>query len=90
MPVVFATVVAALGLLTLPAHAQIFVANSSNNTVGEYNASNGAAINASFITGLGSPRFIAIESVPEPAAGAALAALGALGLALRRRMQPLT
>jgi hypothetical protein len=35
------------------ARAQLYVAQAGNNTVGEYDATTGAAINANFITGLG-------------------------------------
>lgn len=40
------------------AHAQIFVVNQGNGTIGKY-ATSGAVINASFISGLNSPTGIA-------------------------------
>src|SRR5438270_540903 len=44
-----------LTLAAGPAHGQplLFVANRSNNTVGEYNATTGATINAAFVNGQG-------------------------------------
>jgi DNA-binding beta-propeller fold protein YncE len=38
----------------------LFVANNRSGTVGEYNATTGAAINASFITGLNFPYGLAV------------------------------
>ena len=48
--------------------SDLFVTLFGNNTVGEYNATTGAAINASFITGLNQPFALAVSasSVPEP------------------------
>jgi len=39
----------------------LFVANDGNNTVGEYDATTGATINASFITGLNFPIGLALS-----------------------------
>jgi hypothetical protein len=44
----------------------LLVANCGRNMVGEYNATNGAAINPNFITGLNGPFSLAVASVPEP------------------------
>jgi WD40 repeat protein len=66
----------------------LFVANSGNGTIGKYDATNGAALNTSFITGLSSPAYIAFGSVavvPEPSSYAVLVGVGALGVALLRR-----
>lgn len=68
--------------MAVDASNNLFVANLNTNTVREYNASTGALINASFITGLSGPAFIAVVSpVPEPSsmvlvAGAVAAAAG--------------
>ena len=43
----------------------LYVVNNGTNSVGEYDAATGAAINAALITGLNDPQGIAI--VPEPA-----------------------
>jgi hypothetical protein len=45
------------------------VVNNGNSTIGEYNASNGTAINASLVSGLAGPSMIAFApaAVPEPA-----------------------
>jgi PKD domain len=43
------------------AHAQLYVGQSPPGTVGEYNATSGAAINASFITGLNDPAAFAFS-----------------------------
>jgi len=54
----------AIVLLAMPGPAHcgiIFVADSSNNTIGEYNATTGAAINASLIKGLNRPNGIALS-----------------------------
>ena len=40
----------------------LFVANFGSGTVGEYDATTGAAINASFITGLIEPEGLAVQS----------------------------
>jgi len=54
--------IAALWAMPRSAGAQqLYVAEINNNTVGEYNATTGAAINASFITGLLSPQGLAIS-----------------------------
>jgi hypothetical protein len=57
-------VAAFLLLLATPksAHAQvIYVANANAGTIGEYNASTGAAINASLVTGLSNPFGLAVD-----------------------------
>jgi DNA-binding beta-propeller fold protein YncE len=56
-------VVALLSLLSITAaHAQIFVTNEGNNTIGEFDATTGAAINASLVSsGLHEPFGIAIS-----------------------------
>jgi len=58
------------------------VSEGDANIVGEYNATTGAPINASFITGLSKPDGLAIA--PEPGS-AALLALGAGALLGWRR-----
>src|SRR5438034_6098308 len=58
--VLFAAVVAALCLIPVTGRAQIFVTNEGNNTIGEYNATTGATINSSFISGLDFPTGIAL------------------------------
>jgi hypothetical protein len=63
--------------------SDLFVANSSSNTIGEYTTS-GATVNASLISGLNSPIGLAIAptTVPEPGTlmllGIALLGLGAV------------
>ena len=49
--------IAALWALPSIARAQLFVSQSNAGSVGEYDATTGAAINASFITGLNRPLF---------------------------------
>jgi hypothetical protein len=56
----------------------LFVANETGNTVGEYNATTGAAINASFITGLSGSRGLAFAPVPERSASSMIAIGGVL------------
>src|SRR6266481_6163992 len=58
--VLFAAVVAALCLTPVTGDAQIFVTNAFSNTIGEYNATTGAPINSSFISGLDFPTGIAL------------------------------
>ena len=49
------------------AKSGLFVANySGGTTVGEYDATTGAAINPDFITGLNQPYALAVAAVPEP------------------------
>jgi len=62
----------------------IFVGAQNGSVVGKYSSS-GAAINASFITGVSNITSIVIEPVPEPAGIVLAAAAGGLGaLAVRR------
>jgi hypothetical protein len=51
---------AAFAAWTMPATAQLFVTNGAGNSVGEYDATTGAAINEALITGLNDPLSIAI------------------------------
>jgi len=54
----------AIVLLAMPAPAHcenIFVTNFTGNTIGEYNATTGAAINASLISGLHGPQSVAVS-----------------------------
>src|SRR5205809_7405195 len=61
-PLLFAAVAAALCLIPVTSRAEIFVTNSNNNTIGEYNATTGATINSSFISsGLNVPGGIALS-----------------------------
>lgn len=53
--------VAALSAMPGTARGQIFVSNLSGNTIGEYNASTGAAINAALISGLETPEGIVVS-----------------------------
>ena len=64
----------------------LFVGNQSATTVGENDASTGAAINASFITGLTNPSGLAVASVPEPSTWSMIAVAGValLGIMLRK------
>jgi len=51
-------------ILTLGANAQeIFVANANTGTIGEYDATTGATIDANLITGLSFPSMIAVSMV---------------------------
>lgn len=61
-------VAAALCVIPVTSRGQIFVANFENNTIGEYNATTGATINSSLVSGLSGPEGIVVSSsVPEPA-----------------------
>jgi len=53
--------IAVLWLMTGSARAQLYVSQVDNNTVSEYNATTGASINASFITGLNGPTGLALS-----------------------------
>jgi hypothetical protein len=53
--------IAALWAMPRNACAQLYVSESGNNTVGEYNATTGAPINANLITGLSEPAGIALS-----------------------------
>jgi hypothetical protein len=64
------------------------VLNAGSGTVGEYNATTGAAINANLITGLTNPYGLAVAPVPEPSAWSMIAAVGGvalLGIMLRKK-----
>jgi hypothetical protein len=56
-------VAAALCVIPVTSRGQIFVANFENNTIGEYNATTGATINSSFISGLSNPAGIVLSGV---------------------------
>jgi hypothetical protein len=65
----------------------IFITNEFTGTIGEYTTS-GATVNASLISGLSDPNFIAIAStVPEPGTGT-FVLLGAVVFALRATQRP--
>jgi len=66
--------------------SNVFVTNG--NAIDVVAADTGGTLTASFITGLNGPEYIAVQSVPEPAAVAALAGMGVLGVALIRRRRP--
>ena len=53
---------AAAALLSAGAQAQMFVTNYGSGTVGKYDAATGAAIDPSFITGLGHPTDMVIDA----------------------------
>ncbi len=57
LPLLFAAVVT-LAAILIPAsvRAQLYVGDQGNNSVGTYDATTGAAVNANFITGLSSPQ----------------------------------
>lgn len=63
---------------------QIFETNFDDGTIGEYNATTGATINASLVSGLNGPQFIDVEAVPEPTTVALLTA-GTLLCSIWRR-----
>ena len=62
--------------------SNLFVANYSSGTIGEYDAITGATVNASLVSGLSYPYGIAVT--PEPATLSVLA-LGGLAILRRRR-----
>jgi outer membrane protein assembly factor BamB len=64
----------------------LFIANETTYSIGKYNASTGAVINASFITGLGSPVCLAVV----PRAVESNSGTGALGFDRRSLMALLT
>ena len=78
--------------LALDNNNHLFVSNGNSNTIGEYDATTGAAINAAFITqGLNSPDgLVFAASVPEPGSLALVGAVmaGAAGRVVRRRRRP--
>src|SRR5271169_2360841 len=53
--------IAALWAMPRSARGQLYVSQVFNGGVGKYNATTGAAINANFITGLSSPKGIALS-----------------------------
>jgi DNA-binding beta-propeller fold protein YncE len=53
--------IAALWTMPRSARAQLYVSQVLNGGVGKYNATTGAAINANFITGLSSPKGLALS-----------------------------
>ena len=72
--ILLGAVAAALCVIPVTSRAQIFVTNSGNNTICEYNATTGATINSSFISsGLDGPdRFVVVSTVTwsaSPASG---------------------
>ena len=80
--------IAMLWAMPRNARAQLlYVGQTGNSSVGEYNATTGAAINANFITGLNEPEGLAVAPVPEPSAWSMIAVGGAalLGIMLRKR-----
>ena len=63
----------------------LFVINFNGGTIGEYDATTGATINASLVSGLSNPAYIAVVTdVPEPGS-LCLLALGGGALWARRR-----
>jgi len=64
----------------------LFVANYGNNTIGEFNATTGAVINASLVSGVTGPTSIAFLAVPEPSTYV-LFGLGALMLVIGYRLR---
>jgi hypothetical protein len=73
----------------------LFVANFAGNAIGEYNATTGATINSSFISGLNGPTGIVVRSpssVPDASPTLILLLLGigatfGLNLLLHRRCE---
>jgi hypothetical protein len=63
----------------------LFVANQSGTTVGEYDATTGAAINANFLTGLNLPAGLLVASVPEPSPWSMIAVGGVALLGIMHR-----
>jgi hypothetical protein len=85
--------IAALWTLPRNACAQLYVSNQNTDSVGEYNATTGAPINADFITGLNSPAGLAVlvpAPVPEASPWSMIAGCGAalLGIMLRKNTAP--
>jgi uncharacterized membrane protein len=79
--------IAALWAMPRSARAQLYVSQLlGNSSVGEYDATTGAAINANFITGLNEPVGLAVASVPEPSTWSMIAVGGValLGMMLRK------
>jgi len=60
----------------MAAWTQIFVANDGGTTVGEYNLSTGAAINASLVNGLGSPWGVVVSGNNLFVANRGISAIG--------------
>ena len=73
------------------AKSGLFVANyggfGGGTTVGEYDATTGAAINPDFITGLNQPYALAVAAVPEPSTWSMIAVGGValLGMMIRKK-----
>jgi DNA-binding beta-propeller fold protein YncE len=54
--------ITALWAMSRSAHAQLYVSQSATNTVGKYDTTTGAVINANFITGLSGPSGLAVSA----------------------------
>jgi hypothetical protein len=78
--------IAVLWAMTSNAHAQIYVSQENLDSVSEYNATTGATINVSCITGLIFPQALAAASVPEPSTWSMIAvgSVALLGIMLRK------
>src|ERR1700730_6458916 len=71
------------------ARAQLYVSQGVNNTVGEYNATTGAPINANLITGLRFPTGLAVAAVPEASPWSMIAVGGVALLGIMHRKKHL-
>jgi hypothetical protein len=83
--------ITALWAMPRNARAQIYVIQYGNGSVGEYDATTGAAINANFITGLSGPAELAVASVPEPSllGSLALGSTAFIGMCILRSRRSL-